>query len=149
MKSLLIDSNVLVFSLVETCRENPIARSRLDSLLSQGLDFAVCPQVIHESYSVLTRRYEIAPEQADEWLSQVLQREEIEFLEPGFSETRLALELAARKGLKGLAFYDACLAALIMNMRIDGILTDNVKDFERLGIGVKPMRDGKSGMAST
>jgi predicted nucleic acid-binding protein len=142
MKSLLLDANVLVYALVENCPENATARAKLDQLTAAGSGLVLCPQVVHESYSILTRHYGVKPAAATEWLEAVLSRETIEFLEPGLAETRLALELSARKNLKGRGFYDACLAALVLNFDLAGVFTDSVKDFKRLGVAVVPMRDG-------
>ena len=147
MKSLLLDTNVLVFSLVENCPQNPAARGKLNHLLKKRIPLFLCPQVIHESYSILTRYYGVGPASAADWLGLVLSREDMEFLEPGLSETRLALELAARKGLSGSGFFDACLAAVVLNFDLGGICTDNGKDFSRLGVPVEPMGDS-GGFAS-
>jgi hypothetical protein len=109
--------------------------------LEQGAGLALCPQVIHESYSILTKHYEVEPSVVADWLGQAMGLEGIEFLEPGRAESRLAIELAARKKLKGPGFYDACLAALVLNFDLGGICTDNVRDFKRLGIHIEPMRE--------
>jgi predicted nucleic acid-binding protein len=140
MKSLLVDANVLVYSLVENCPQNGAARDKLNGLLQKRTELILCPQIVHESYSILTRHYGVKPASAVDWLGRVLNRPDMEFLEPGLAETRLALELAARKGLSGHGFFDACLAALVLNFSLGGICTDNERDFRRLGVSVEPMR---------
>lgn len=140
MKTVLMDTNVLVFSLVENCPENRVARQTVDGLLESEYGFGICPQVLHESYSVLTRQYGVPPGNVTDWMVALLAKPWIDTFEPGMPESRLALEMASKRNLKGAAFFDCCLAALVINFELDGICTDNENDFKKLSVPVFPMR---------
>ncbi len=141
MKQQAIYCIVLVFALVSNCAENNFARTALNKVINNKNSLSICPQIVNETFSILTKRYEVSPNNAGKWLIEVMNREVIDFLEPGLQETRLAIEMASHRKIKGSDFFDVCLAAVVISFELDGILTDNTKDFSTLGVNIIPMRE--------
>ena len=132
----LVDTNVLIESLIEGDVHHKAAAALLERAQSGEVELCLVPQVLAEFYSVVTNpnREEMAltPDQALDAIDTFLQM-------PGMTELPAPpdmlsrfLELARQHKVRRGDIYDIVLAAAMLGNGVHRIYTFNRRDFERL-----------------
>lgn len=127
---MLIDSNILVYSINSSSPKNKKAQKFLQNNLG-NLD--VAHQNIFETIRVLTHPKFPSPmkiSDALEAIEAILKGCRI--ISPDYRTHRIALELIKKYQLSADHVFDAYLAATALSNGIETIATDNVKDFSKL-----------------
>jgi predicted nucleic acid-binding protein len=131
--SLFIDTNILVYSIVQEMPLHQLSRSTLEKLLAQEIPLWISTQVVQESLAVLTR-----PNQFAQDISPAAATMAVQELLPSFrlGETTLAvmtklLEIVSAYSVKGKQIHDANIVATMQASGLSNLLTANPKDFQR------------------
>ena len=134
MTRYLIDTNILVRLVSPRDPLKPIAVSAVDQLRRRQDSLSVAPQSLIEFWAVATRPREanglgLAPETAAQEVDRFADNFPLVPESPAlYSRWR---QLAQTHSARGRQAFDARLAAIMIESRIDHILTFNVDDFRR------------------
>jgi predicted nucleic acid-binding protein len=120
-----LDSNVFIYSQVESLPEFGVALSRLKNARTKEWQLGVNSVFVSESFYVLSRF--LGQEQALKRLSLFLESDEILYLPIEKSTAVKAMELATRRSKR---INDMMIAQHALDSKADGLLTDNAKHFE-------------------
>ena len=131
--SLFVDTNILIYSLVQEMPLHQLSRSTLEKLLTEKIPLWISTQVVQESLAVLTR-----PNQFPQNISSADATEAIQDLLPNFQlaettgavTTRL-LEIISIYDVKGKQIHDANIVATMQTYGLSNLLTANPNDFQR------------------
>ena len=142
MARYLVDTNVLLRSVVDTSARNRAATSAIAGLLAQGNELFLAPQVLMEFWAVATRPTRV---NGFGWSVEVVRSEIDKLLDqfPLLPETPAVfgewLRFVERHRVLGKQVHDTRLVAALGVHRIDRLLTFNTADFHVFGeIGVSP-----------
>jgi predicted nucleic acid-binding protein len=142
MTRYLIDTNVLLRSAVSTSARNPAAAGAISSLLAQGDELFLAPQVLTEFWSVATRP---AAVNGLGWPVDVVCGEIERLLDqfPLLPETAVVfgewLRLVTKHKIVGKQVHDTRLVAILNTHQVARLLTFNTGDFKVFGeIAVSP-----------
>ncbi len=142
MTRYLVDTNVLLRSAVNTSARNPAAASAITTLLTQGDELFLVPQVLMEFWSVATRP---AAVNGFGWPVGVVRAEIDRLLDqfPLLPETPVVfgewLRLVTQYGVMGKQSHDTRLVAILNVHQVARLLTFNTDDFKIFGaIAVSP-----------
>ncbi len=127
-KMLLVDSNILVYSLNSSSEK---CKKAQDFLQKNQLQLCVAQQNIFETLRVLTHLkspQSLSPKQAVTALSLITKHFVV--INPLPDTEYLALELIARHHIGGNQIFDAYLVATALSHGVTTIVTDNTKDFK-------------------
>jgi len=127
----LLDSNILVYAYdTSEGEKNELARELLEDCF-RGQPFAVSLQNLTEFFNAITKRTErqISSSEAEEVIKIILEFKNFRKLIP----TEQTLLRAIRLGKPG-HFWDAMIAATMLENGITHIYTENTKDFQIPGI---------------
>ncbi len=126
-----IDSNVLVYAHdVNDSDKHFAAKELLKTILIGKRKAAVCTQSIAEFFSVSTRKLHLSIPEAQETVNDLLDRRTLILCEYNISTVRKAM----RKTKHTTRFWDTLIATTLLEHGISTLYTENVKDFEGLGI---------------
>ena|SRR3989338_254610 len=127
---MLIDSNILVYSINSSSPKNKKAQTFLQNNLG-NLD--VAHQNIFETIRVLTHPKFPSPmkiREALEAIEAILK--DCRIISPDYRTHRIALELIKKYQFSADHVFDMYLVATALSNRIETIATDNVRDFSKL-----------------
>jgi len=128
-KSFLIDSNIIVYSIDNTCNFYHLANLVIRQCIA---NLYVSIQNIAETYRVITDKKKVAnplqPRDAQKIIFQKIGHSRI--LYPTDKTIMNALNLAVSERITGLKFYDCMLAAVIIENNLTGLITENINDFK-------------------
>jgi len=139
----LVDTNVLVYSTVDTCPQYREAREWLAGLHAQQVELCVAPQIVREYLVVLTRgdvfERQFTPEEALGELEGLLPS--LVVLEETEETVRLLRDLVRRYRIRGKQIHDANIVATMMAHGVTRLVTYNPDDFRRFKeITLEPMK---------
>jgi len=123
----MIDSNILIFSNVADMPEYPLARDRLLELIDTGCTFAVNTIILSELNYKLQKI--LNNEESYERTLNLLNSEYFEYYPVDQPTLKRAVELNYTSKLR---INDAIIAQQCLDLKLDGIFTDNVKDFKKV-----------------
>ena len=127
----LIDSNILVYTYSEDSSKRAASIELLQQCLTGKCSFFVALQNIGEFCSVSIKKYGVDPDKVNS-IAQALLKSET-FLKVQYKESTFYTSMSLAKSLK-LKFWDAMLAATMLENGISAIYTENTKDFKMPGI---------------
>jgi predicted nucleic acid-binding protein len=126
-----VDTNVLVYSVVENSPFHAASRTRIEELESSGIELCTTAQVLREYVSVVTRATVMTeprtPAEAVTDVRSLARRFRLLRQMPGCHDRWL--DLVARYGLTGAAVHDAYVVAVALESAVDSVLTNNVSHF--------------------
>lgn len=124
---LLIDSNILIYSLEITSPKNLLAQKFL-----QTTPAFIAHQNILETYRVITHKKYPSPFHTTEAVS-VLRKmtDHFEVLYPTSKTQEIFLKLVEKYNISGLHTFDTSLVATMLSHGITTLATDNVRDFQK------------------
>jgi predicted nucleic acid-binding protein len=142
MTRYLIDTNVLLRSVVNASARNPAAAGAIGILLTRGDELLLAPQVLMEFWSVATRPVAV---NGLGWPVDVVRGEIDRLLEqfPLLPETPVVfgewLHLVTEHGVIGKQVHDTRLVAIMNAHQVTRLLTFNTGDFKVFGeIAISP-----------
>jgi len=134
MSDVLLDSNVLLRLLAPTDPKHVVAADAVANAIRAGHRLLIAPQVVMETWVVLTRPAEVngygwTPEASKEALDSAMQRFPLAAETP---DVFTAWWRIVPDGVRGKRAHDARLAALMHVHGIRHVLTFNLDDFKNL-----------------
>lgn len=144
MTRYLVDTNVLLRGAVATSARNHTATGAIFSLLAQGDELVLAPQVLMELWSVATRPIDV---NGFGWPIDVVRNEIDRLIDqfPLLPETPAVfdewLRLVVRHDVIGKQVHDTRLVAFLTIHQVPRLLTFNTTDFGRYGIVVVSPED--------
>ena len=136
MATALLDSNVLVHAAYDASPLHAAASRLVAAGLHQRGLFCISPQNLVEFAAVTTRRRFVDPpisgEAVERMTSILYSSRRLRKVYPSRGAVRLAMQEGARLGISGPAWYDLYLAITMRGAGIREIVTDNVRDFDRI-----------------
>jgi len=129
---LLVDTNVLIYATLENDPRHPRAREALALRGSPEVELFVSVQNLAEMYPNLTgpkNHPPDTPELARRKIESIAQLGGITILPIQLPVQRRALELCERHQIRRQRYFDAQLAACMLEEGIETILTENDRDF--------------------
>ena len=137
---LMVDSNILIFSNVAEMPEYPHAREKLLALIDQGYTFAVNTIIVSEmNYKLLKI---LNNEESHSRTKKLLHSRYFEYFPIDDSTIESAIDLSF---VSKIRINDAIIAQHCLDLGLDGIFTDNVKDFKKVpGLTIINLREGRN-----
>ena len=126
-KTILVDSNILVYSINSSSPKHLTAQEFLQSHVS---NISIAHQNIFESLRVLTHKKFPNPMSASDAISAINNiAEHTHVISADQGAHHIAMALIQKHKLTGDKIFDAYLAATALSLGINTIATDNIKDF--------------------
>lgn len=126
-KTILVDSNILVYAINNSSPKHGAAQSFLQESVG---NIAIAHQNIFESLRVLTHHKFQNPMASAEAIAAINAiSDHCHIITPGYEAHEIALALIKKHGLTGNKIFDAYLAATMLSTGITNIATDNIQDF--------------------
>jgi len=143
-RSYLIDTNVLIYSVDMMSSLFPLARY----VIKRGEERSFFPylsvQNISETYAIITSSRlsnPLSSKEAGELLLTLFTGRIFEILSINDKIVSSALNIAKERNIISQRFFDAVLAATIIEYQLTGIITNNPSDFLNLSFDVIPLED--------
>lgn len=131
--NLFIDTNILVYSIVQEMSLHVLSRSTLENLLAGEVPLWISTQIVQESLAVLTRpnqfAQDVTPTDAAAAIQELLPNFQLAEM-TGAVTTRL-LEIVSFYDVKGKQVHDANIVATMQVYGLANLLTANPTDFQR------------------
>ena len=136
----MVDSNILIFSNIAEMPEYPLAQKKLLALIDQGYTFAVNTIIISEmSYKL---RKILTNEESHTRTKKLLHSRFFEYFPVDNATIESAIDLSFATKIR---INDAIIAQHCLDLGLDGIFTDNVKDFKKIsGLTIINLREGEN-----
>ena len=132
-EAIFLDTNILVYSVEE---DNPLHEEATNLINRAGIgELSIClsPQIIGELYSTITNPRKIMkacqPDEAVDIATSIWEMDTVLKIFPKRETLVLTLELVKRYQLKSLDFFDAQIAATMLDNGVTTIYTVNEDDF--------------------
>ena len=123
----MVDSNILIFSNIADMPEYPLARDKLLTLIDQGYTFAVNTIIISEMNYKLQKI--LNNEESHTRTKKLLHSRYFEYFHIDNATIERAVDLSFASKIR---INDAIIAQHCLDLGLDGIFTDNVKDFKNV-----------------
>ncbi len=130
MPTCFVDTNILVYAVdYESKEKNAVASKLVSDAFAGEFELALSNQVLAEFLFVSTKRGYLDSQRLVQMARDILKSEKFIKISYSFS----AILLAAQSG-KPNRFWDALIAATMIENGVDAIITENEKDFQSLGV---------------
>lgn len=123
----MVDSNILIFSNIADMPEYPLARDKLLALIDQGYTFAVNTIIISEMNYKLQKI--LNNDESHIRTKKLLNSRYFEYHPVDNTTIESAVDLSFTSKIR---INDAIIAQHCLDLGLDGIFTDNVKDFKNI-----------------
>jgi predicted nucleic acid-binding protein len=123
----MIDSNILIFSNIADMPEYPLARDKLLALIDQGYTFTVNTIIISEMNYKLQKI--LNNDESHTRTKKLLNSRYFEYHPVDNTTIERAVDLSFTSKIR---INDAIIAQHCLDLKLDGIFTDNVKDFKNI-----------------
>ena len=135
----MVDSNILIFSNIAEMQEHSLAREKLLALIDQGYTFAVNTIIVSEMNYKLQKI--LNNEESHTRTKKLLYSRYFEYFPIDNNTLERAIDLSYALKIR---INDALIAQHCLDLGLDGIFTDNVKDFKNVpGLTIINLREGK------
>jgi predicted nucleic acid-binding protein len=136
----MVDSNILIFSNIADMPEYPLARDKLLTLIDQGYTFAVNTIIISEMNYKLQKI--LNNEESHTRTKKLLHSRYFEYFPVDNDTIERAVDLSFTSKMR---INDAIIAQHCLDLGLNGIFTDNVKDFKNIsGLTIINLRGGET-----
>jgi len=132
-EAIFLDTNILVYAVEE---DNPLhekAAALINRVNAGALLICLSPQIIGELYSTITNPRKIVktcrPDEAVDIARSIWEMDTVLKIFPKRETVELTLDLVRRYQLKSLDFFDAQIAATMLDNGVTTIYTVNEQDF--------------------
>jgi predicted nucleic acid-binding protein len=135
----MVDSNILIFSNVAEMPEYPLAREKLLALIDQGYTFAVNTIIVSEMNYKLQKI--LNSTESHTRTKKLLHSRYFEYVPVDETTLEKAIDLSFTSKIR---INDAIIAQHCLDLGLDGIFTDNLKDFKKIpGLTILNLRGGE------
>jgi len=135
----MVDSNILIFSNIAEMPEYILAREKLLALIDQGYTFVVNTIIISEMNYKLQKI--LNSEESHTRTKKLLHSRYFEYFPIDDTTLESAIDLSFASKIR---INDAIIAQHCLDLGLDGIFTDNVKDFKKIpGLTIIHLREGE------
>jgi predicted nucleic acid-binding protein len=135
----MVDSNILIFSNIAEMPEYSLTREKLLALIDQGYTFAVNTIIVSEMNYKLQKI--LNNEESHTRTKKLLHSRYFEYFPIDDTTLKRAIDLSYASKIR---INDALIAQHCLDLGLDGIFTDNVKDFKNIpGLTIINLREGK------
>jgi len=135
MSRILTDSNIFIFANIEEYPEHSLAKSKIEELIQNNtllVNTIIVSEVQYKLFRLLDKEESFIRTQ------KILNSGYVEYEPVGYDTVSKALELSHHSNIR---INDAIIAQHGLDIRVDGIFTDNVRDFEKIpDLKVIPLR---------
>jgi predicted nucleic acid-binding protein len=132
---ILVDTNVLIYATLSGDARHEKAKEVLALRGKEGIELTVSVQNLAEMYPNLTgpkNSSPDSPELARRKIDSIARLDYLTVLPLSLSITRRALQLCEAHSIRRQQYFDMQLAATMLEEGIGTLLTENVKDFEKI-----------------
>jgi len=135
MKKILVDSNIFIFANIKEYPEHPLAKAKMKELIK---DYKLIVNVIIISEVQYKLFRLLGKEESFRRTNKILTSSYVEYEPTGYDTVLKASELSFKDNIR---INDAIIAQHALDLNIDYIFTDNIKDFEKiLDLKIVPLR---------
>ncbi|NJD51346.1 MAG: PIN domain-containing protein [Candidatus Methanoperedens sp.] len=135
MKKILVDSNIFIFANIKEYPEHPLAKAKLKQLIEDHkliVNAIVISEVQYKLFRLLDK------EESYHRTKKILTSSYVEYEPIGYDTVLNASELSYKSNVK---INDAIIAQHAMDLNVESIFTDNVKDFAKiLDLKIVPLK---------
>jgi len=128
----LLDSNLLVYAFdISEKKKHMIAKEMLNKCFMENAKFAVSTQNLSEFFVIVTKKITspIPPMEAAEIVKNIIKFNGFIKIEPNKECIETAMDLAIKTNT---SYWDALIAATMLQNNIFTIYTENLKDFSKI-----------------
>jgi len=134
----MVDSNILIFSNIADMPEYTLARDKMLALIDEGYTFVVNTIIISEMNYKLQKI--LNNEESHIRTKKLLHSRYFEYFPIDNATIESAVDLSFTSKIR---INDALIAQHCLDLGLDGIFTDNVKDFKNIpGLTIINLREG-------
>ncbi len=135
MKKILVDSNIFIFANIKEYPEHDMAKARIKQLIDDHkliVNAIIISEVQYKLFRLLDN------EEAFQRTKKILTSSYVDYEPIGYDTILKASEFSFKSNIR---INDAIIAQHAIDLNVDGIFTDNVKDFENsLDLKIIPLR---------
>lgn len=135
MKKILVDSNIFIFANIKEYPEHDMAKARIRQLIDDHrliVNAIIISEVQYKLFRLLDK------EESFHRTNKILTSSYVDYEPIAYNTILKASELSFKSNIR---INDAIIAQHAIDLNVDGIFTDNVKDFEkRLDVKIIPLR---------
>ncbi len=135
MKKILVDSNIFIFANIKEYPEHDMAKARIRQLIDDHrliVNAIIISEVQYKLFRLLDK------EESFLRTNKILTSSYVDYEPIGYDTILKASELSFKSNIR---INDAIIAQHAIDLNVDGIFTDNVKDFEKiLDMKIIPLR---------
>ncbi|MDD1744988.1 MAG: PIN domain-containing protein [Candidatus Methanoperedens sp.] len=135
MKKILVDSNIFIFANIKEYPEHPLAKAKLKQLIEDHkliINAIIISEVQYKLFRLLDK------EESFLRTNKILTSSYVEYEPIGYDTVLKASELSYKSNFR---INDALIAQHAIDLHVESIFTDNVKDFEKiLDLKIIPLR---------
>jgi predicted nucleic acid-binding protein len=136
----MVDSNILIFSNIADMPEYTLARDKMLALIDEGYTFVVNTIIISEMNYKLQKI--LNNEESHTRTKKLLHSRYFEYFPVDNTTIESAVDLSFTSKIR---INDAIIAQHCLDLGLDGIFTDNVKDFKNIsGLTIINLRGGET-----
>ncbi|MBU1121916.1 MAG: type II toxin-antitoxin system VapC family toxin [Candidatus Omnitrophota bacterium] len=134
-KVILLDTNIIVYATNTACEFHKIALKIREDVIKGKVKGCVSLQNLSEFYSIITSRKRVqnplSPETAVEEIKKYIMAEELLKIHFNKNTVGILCDLAKKYNVVAQSIYDLKIVATMIDNGINGIYTDNDKDFKQ------------------
>lgn len=135
MKKILVDSNIFIFANIREYPEHDIAKAKIKQLIDDHrliVNAIIISEVQYKLFRLLDK------EESFHRTNKILTSSYVDYEPIGYDTILKALEPSFKSNIR---INDAIIAQQAIDLNVDGIFTDNVKDFEEIAdLKIFPLR---------
>lgn len=134
--NLFLDSNVLIFANIKDVPEYPIAQSCIHQYINEGVQFHINSIIVSEVHYKLMKF--LGMDESQRRVEKILKSSYVTYLPIEYGTIINAIDLSTRHKVMT---NDAIIGQHALDIKSDGILTDNYRDFKKIPeLSVIPIR---------
>ena len=131
-----VDSNVFIFANIQEYPEHGIAKKKLKDLMDNSCKILLNAIIVSEVHYKLYRL--LNAEEAHDRTLKIIFSGHVEYMPLGEDTVLKAIEISHSKNIR---INDALIAQHALDLDVDGLVTDNTKDFVKVeGLNVIELR---------
>jgi predicted nucleic acid-binding protein len=135
MSRILTDSNIFIFANIKEYPEHSLAKSKIEELIKNNkllVNTTIVSEVQYKLFRLLDK------EESFRRTQKMLNSEYVEYEPVDYDTVSKALELSHNSNIR---INDAIIAQHALDLKVNGIFTDNIRDFEKIpDLKVIPLR---------
>lgn len=135
MKKILVDSNIFIFANIKEYPEHTLAKTKMKQLIEDHkliVNAIIISEVQYKLFRLLDK------EESFHRTNKMLSSRYVNYEPIGYDTVSKAVELSCKSNVR---INDAIIAQHAIDLNVNNIFTDNIKDFEKiLDLKIVPLR---------